>query len=259
MGQDILRRLFSLEGKTAVITGGYKGIGLTIAETFAEAGANIALAARNQAGCQIAAERISSIHGVKSIGKSMDVHDSLSVNSFIQDVVNEFGRIDILVNSAGISGNEKPVLKMTDEELDDVMNVDFRGTFLTSRAAAKIMIKQQSGKIINISSILGKIAARNMAGYCASKAAVIQLTRVMALELVQDNIQVNVLCPGYFLTDFNKEFFESEAGINLVKKMIPINRVGQLEELRSTALYLATCPPFMTGSEIYVDGGHIIL
>lgn len=259
MGQDIFKRLFSLEGKTAVITGGYKGIGLAIAETFAEAGANIALAARNLAGCQTTAEKINSVHGVKAIGMAMDVNDSKKVDAVVQAVVAEFGRIDILVNSAGISGNEKPVLKMTDEELDDVMNVDFRGTFLTSRAAARIMIKQQSGRIINISSILGKIAARNMAGYCASKAAVIQLTRVMALELMQDNIQVNVLCPGYFLTDFNKDFFESEKGIRFVKKMIPLNRVGQLEELRSTALYLATCPPFMTGSEIYVDGGHTIL
>lgn len=259
MGQDIFKRLFSLEGKTAVITGGYKGIGLAIAETFAEAGANIALAARNLAGCQTTAEKINSVHGVKAIGLAMDVNDSKKVDAVVQAVVAEFGRIDILVNSAGISGNEKPVLKMTDEDLDDVMNVDFRGTFLTSRAAARIMIKQQSGRIINISSILGKIAARNMAGYCASKAAVIQLTRVMALELMQDNIQVNVLCPGYFLTDFNKDFFESEKGIRFVKKMIPLNRVGQLEELRSTALYLATCPPFMTGSEIYVDGGHTIL
>jgi len=259
MGQDIFKRLFSLEGKTAVITGGYKGIGLAIAETFAEAGANIALAARNLAGCQTTAEKINSVHGVKAIGLAMDVNDSKKVDAVVQAVVAEFGRIDILVNSAGISGNEKPVLTMTDEELDDVMNVDFRGTFLTSRAAARIMIKQQSGRIINISSILGKIAARNMAGYCASKAAVIQLTRVMALELMQDNIQVNVLCPGYFLTDFNKDFFESEKGIRFVKKMIPLNRVGQLEELRSTALYLATCPPFMTGSEIYVDGGHTIL
>jgi NAD(P)-dependent dehydrogenase (short-subunit alcohol dehydrogenase family) len=259
MGQDIFKRLFSLEGKTAVITGGYRGIGLTIAETFAEAGANIALAARNLEGCQSAAEKINSVYGGRAIGRSMDVHDSLSVNRFIQEVVNEFGGIDILVNSAGISGNEKPVLKMTDEDLDDVMNVDFRGTFLTSRAAAGIMVKQQSGKIINISSILGKIAARNMAGYCAGKAAVIQLTRVMALELIRYNIQVNALCPGYFLTDFNRDFFESEAGISLIKKMIPLNRVGQLEELRSTALYLATCPPFLTGSEIYVDGGHTIL
>ena len=259
MGQDIFKRLFSLEGKTAVITGGYKGIGLAIAETFAEAGANIALAARNLAGCQTTAEKINSVHGVKAIGMAMDVNDSKKVDAVVQAVVAEFGRIDILVNSAGISGNEKPVLKMTDEDLDGVMKVDFRGTFLVSRAVAQVMVKQKSGKIINISSILGKIAARNMVGYCASKAAVIQLTRVMALELMRDNIQVNALCPGYFLTEFNRDFFESEAGKDLIKKMIPLNRVGRLEELQSTALYMATCPPFMTGAEIYIDGGHSIV
>ena len=126
-------------------------------------------------------------------------------------------------------------------------------------AVAQVMVRQKSGRIINISSVLGKVSARNMAGYCASKAAVIQLTRVMALELMRDNIQVNALCPGYFKTDFNRDFFESDVGKGLIKKMIPMNRVGQLDELRSTALYLATCPPFMTGSEIYIDGGHTIV
>jgi gluconate 5-dehydrogenase len=121
------------------------------------------------------------------------------------------------------------------------------------------MSQQKSGKIINVASILGKIAARNMLGYCASKAAVIQLTRVMALELMRDNVQVNALCPGYILTDFNQEFFNSEVGQKMVKKMIPINRVGQLSELQSIALYLATCPPFMTGGEFYIDGGHTIV
>jgi NAD(P)-dependent dehydrogenase (short-subunit alcohol dehydrogenase family) len=120
------------------------------------------------------------------------------------------------------------------------------------------MVKQKSGKIINVASILGKISARNMAGYCASKAAVIQLTRVMALELMRDNIQVNALCPGYILTDFNRDFFDSEVGKGLIKKMIPLNRVGRLDELKSTALYMATCPAFMTGVEIYIDGGHTI-
>ncbi len=181
------------------------------------------------------------------------------VDAVVQEVVAEFGRIDILVNSAGIPGSEKPVLKMTDEDLDGVMNVDFRGTFLASRAVAQVMVKQKSGRIINVSSILGKIAARNMVGYCASKAAVIQLTRVMALELMRDNIQVNALCPGYILTEFNRDFFESEAGKGLVKKMIPLNRVGTLDELKSTALYLATCPSFLTGAELYIDGGHTII
>jgi NAD(P)-dependent dehydrogenase (short-subunit alcohol dehydrogenase family) len=196
--------------------------------------------------------------GVKTLWKAMDVHKAHEVNQIVQEIIDELGKIDILVNSAGISGSQKPVLKMTDEDIDEIMAVDFRGVFITSRAVAKHMSTRKCGKIINISSVLGKLAARNMSGYCASKAAVTQLTKVMALELIRDNIQVNVLCPGYFLTEFNRDFFHSDAGKNLVKKMIPIDRIGNLEELRSTALYLATAPAFLTGAEIYVDGGHTI-
>lgn len=259
MATEILERLFSLKGKTALVTGGYKGIGRAVAETYAEAGANVAVVARNLLGCQEAAREIAGKYGVKAVGKSLDVGDSKRVDGVVQEVVGELGRIDILVNSAGIPGSEKPVLKMTDADMDEVMNVDFRGTFLVSRAVAQVMVRQKGGKIINVSSILGKIAARNMAGYCASKAAVIQLTRVMALELARDNIQVNALCPGYVLTEFNRDFFASEAGKGLVKRMIPLNRVGTLDELRSTALYLATCPPFLTGAEVYIDGGHTLI
>ena len=259
MARDCFEKIFSLEGKTALITGGYRGIGLSVAETYGEAGANLALVARNLQGCRAAADRIHDKFGVKAIGKSIDVRDSKSVDRVVQEIADEFGSIDVLVNSAGIPGSEKPVIRMTDEDLDEVMNVDFRGTFLVCRAVAQVMVRQKSGKIINIASILGKIAARNMTGYCASKAAVIQLTRVMALELMRDNVQVNAMCPGYILTDFNQGFFESEVGKGLIKKMIPMNRVGQVEELKSLALYLATCPAFMTGSEIYIDGGHSIV
>lgn len=259
MASEILERLFSLKGRTALVTGGYKGIGRSVAETYAEAGADVAVVARNLMGCQEAAREIAGKYGVKAVGKSLDVNDSKRVDRVVQEIVGELGRIDILVNSAGIPGSEKPVLKMTDADIDEVMNVDFRGTFLVSRAVAQVMVRQKGGKIINVSSILGKIAARNMAGYCASKAAVIQLTRVMALELARDNIQVNALCPGYVLTEFNRDFFASEAGKGLVKKMIPLNRVGTLDELRSTALYLATCPPFLTGAEVYIDGGHTLI
>jgi NAD(P)-dependent dehydrogenase (short-subunit alcohol dehydrogenase family) len=259
MARECFDKLFSMEGKVALITGGYRGIGLTIAETYAEAGAHVALVARNQAGCQAAASKIAEKYGVKGIGKSMDVHDSTVVDRVVQEIVDELGKIDVLVNCAGIPGSEKPVLKMTDQDLDDVMNVDFRGTFLVSRAVGRHMAQQKSGKIINVASILGKIAARNMIGYCASKAAVIQLTKVMALELMRDNVQVNALCPGYILTDFNKDFFASDAGKGLIKKMIPLNRVGELDELKSTVLYLATCPGFMTGAELYIDGGHTVV
>lgn len=258
MSDTLLKKLFSLKGKTALITGGYRGIGRLFADTYAEAGADVAVVARSLEGCERAAKEIGNQFGVRTLGKAMDVNKTDEVNRTVQEIIAEMGKIDILVNSAGISGSQKPVLKMTEEDIDEIMAVDFRGVFITSQAVAKHMATRRFGKIINISSILGKLAARNMSGYCASKAAVIQLTKVMALELIRDNVQVNALCPGYFLTEFNRDFFNSDAGKNLVQKMIPINRVGDLEELRSTALYLATCPAFLTGAEIYVDGGHTV-
>lgn len=258
MGLELLERLFSLKGKKALVTGGYRGIGRTIAETYAEAGADVAVVARNLSKCKKAAKQIAASFNVNAIGMFMDVSDTNSVEQVIREIAREFGRIDILVNSAGIPGSEKPVLEMSDDDMDKVMNVDFRGTFLVSRAVAKFMTEQKSGKIINISSILGKIAARNMAGYCASKAAVIQLTRVMALELLPYNIQVNVLCPGYILTEFNSKFFNSDVGKEFIKRKIPLNRTGNLDELKSTALYLATCPAFFTGAELCIDGAHSI-
>lgn len=256
MALELLERLFSLKNKNALITGGYKGIGRLFAETYAEAGAKVAVVARNGQACQRAAREISEKHGVGTLGKSADVRDPGNISRVVEEIVDEWSRIDILVNSAGVSGSQKPVMKMSEADLDDVMNVDFRGIFTTSRAVARHMVEVKSGKIINISSLLGKVAARNMSGYCASKAAVTQLTKVMALELIKDNIQVNVLCPGYFLTEINRDFFNSDTGKHLIQRMIPINRVGELEELRSTALYLATCPPFLTGAELYIDGGH---
>jgi NAD(P)-dependent dehydrogenase (short-subunit alcohol dehydrogenase family) len=259
MARESLEKLFSLEGKVALITGGYRGIGLAIAEAYAEAGANLAIVARNLEGCRSAAENLRDAFAIKTVGKAMDVRDSKAVDRVIQETADEFGSLDIVVNSAGISGSEKHVVDMTDEEIDEVINVDFRGTFMVSRAAARIMVKQKSGHIINVASVYGKIAASNISGYCASKAAVLQLTRVMALELRRDNIQVNAICPGYFLTDLNKTFFESEAGKALIRKMIPLNRVGRLDELKSLAVYLAACPPFMTGSDVYIDGGHTIV
>lgn len=254
----ILEKLFSLRGKTVLVTGGYKGIGRMLAETYAEAGANVAVVARNHLGCQEAARNISMKYGVKTFGTRLDVTDPEMVDRVVRDVLDNFGKIDVLVNSAGVPGCEKPVLKMSCEEMDEVMNINFKGTFIVSKNVAQAMVRQKGGNIINVSSNLGKMAARNMAGYCASKAAVIQLTRVMALELMRDNIQVNALCPGYILTEFNSDFFASEAGKKLVKKKLPLNRIGMLDELKSSALYLATCPAFMTGSELYIDGGHSI-
>jgi len=250
---------FPLKNKVALVTGGYKGIGRVFSETYAQFHASVVIAARNVEKCRIAAKELSDTYHTRVEGKFLNVSDSRSVEDIIKDTVNEFNQIDILVNAAGISGVQKPIVELKNKEFDEVFNIDFKGTFFTSREVAKIMIKQKSGKIINIASIAGKIAASRMGGYCISKAAVIQLTKIMALELMPYNIQVNALCPGYFLTDMNKEFFNTGKGKQFIKNKIPMGRIGSLDELSSTALYLATCPSFMTGSEIIIDGGHTIV
>jgi NAD(P)-dependent dehydrogenase (short-subunit alcohol dehydrogenase family) len=149
---------------------------------------------------------------------------------------------------------------MSDEDWDATLNINLRGTFLCSRAAAREMIKQKQGKIIDVSSIYGTTRAiRNAGDYCASKAGVIQLAKVMALELAKYNIQVNVICPGYFLTPMNYEFLSSEVGQKVVKASIPMQRSGNVDELKGIAIYLASpASSFTTGAIIVVDGGHII-
>lgn len=256
---NLLEELFSLKGKVALITGGYRGIGRAIADAYAAAGADLVVTARDLRGCQTAATEISDRYGVKTAGKEMDVKNVERIDTVLKEVVDEFGKVDILVNSAGIAGSEKPVLSMTDDDMTEVMSVDFYGTFFVSRSVAQMMVRRKSGKIINICSILGKVAARNMAGYCASKAAILQLTRVMALELMHENIQVNAISPGYFMTDFSRGFLDMEMGKKFMANKIPMRRAGNTEEIKSTAIYLATCPPFLTGTDISIDGGHSIV
>lgn len=186
----------------------------------------------------------------------MDVRDSAMVRSIVQETVREFGQIDILVNAAGVPGRERPALKMTDEDIDHVMEINFRETFLTSREVAREMVKCKSGKIINIASIMTRIGTRNLAGYCASKAAVVQLTRVMALELMRYNIQANALGPGYFLTDFNRDFFQTEMGRNFIKKMIPIAG-GEHRDSRQRPFIRACASPIISRADPVPDFFHL--
>jgi gluconate 5-dehydrogenase len=256
MNSDLLQRLFSLEGKTVLVTGGYSGIGRTFAETYAELGANLALVARNADKVRAAAAEMGEKYGTRVVARAADVNDAAAIDSLVAEVAAEFGRIDVLVNSAGIADSGKPLVETGDAEFDRVMGVNLRGVFIVSRAVAREMIKQQSGRIINVSSLAAKRAISNMSAYCTSKAAVVHLTRVLARELMRYNIQVNALCPGYFLTAMNREFFTSETGRKVIEKTMPMRRLGELGELQSSAVYLATCPPFLTGADLYIDGGQ---
>jgi NAD(P)-dependent dehydrogenase (short-subunit alcohol dehydrogenase family) len=250
--------IFDLNGKVAVITGGYHGIGRGIAEGLGEAGAGIVLCARSYQRCVEACEEMGKM-GVKTLALRCDITKAGEITEMVRKTVEGMGRIDILVNNAGVGGSEKPILKMSEEDWDHTVDVDLKGAFLCTRAVVPEMIKQGGGKIINVASITAMIGMPNMSAYCASKGGMVQLTKVMALEFIRNNIQVNALCPGYFLTPMNRKFFESEVGQKVVQRNIPMNRLGRVEELKGTAVYLASqATNFMTGACIVMDGGQTI-
>jgi gluconate 5-dehydrogenase len=247
--------MFDLSDKIAVIPGGHSGIGYTAAEALAEAGANVVISARRLERCQEACLNVEKL-GVKCLPVRCDVKDTGSVDDLVETVMREFGRIDILVNSAGISGDIKRVTDMSLENWDSVMNVDLTGTFLCCGAVARVMVKQNSGKIINIASASSFKAMVGMAAYSAAKAGVVMLTKTLALELARYNVQANTLSPGYFITALNKDFFDSEAGQKMIS-MWPMRRPGNLEELRGIIVYLgSSASSYTTGTEILIDGGQ---
>ena len=249
---------FDLTGKVAIITGGYQGIGRGIAEGLAEAGAQVVICARSFDKCVEACGEIGK-KGVKTLPVRCDITQKGEVETLVQKTVQEMGRINILVNNAGVGGSEKPILKMSDEDWDHALSIDLKGAFLLARAVVPEMSKEGGGKIINVASITAMIAMPNMSAYCASKAGLVQLTKVMALEFLKYNIQANALCPGYFLTPMNQKFFASKAGQEIIQRNIPMGRLGQVEELKGAAIYLASsATDFMTGSCLVIDGGQTI-
>ncbi len=242
-----------LSGRTAVVTGASSGLGSDFARTLAQTGASVILAARRK-------ERVEGLalaftnEGMDARGMSLDVTSPLSIASFWSEV----GAVDILVNNAGVALN-KPMTDHTEDDWDSVVGTNARGAFLVAQGAAKAMIGAgRGGSIINIASILGLRQAGNVGAYAISKAAVVQMTKVMALEWARHKIRVNALCPGYIDTELNREFWQTEAGQKLIRR-IPQRRLGDVEDLRGALLLLASeSSRYMTGSEIVVDGGHLV-
>ena len=169
------------------------------------------------------------------------------------------GHIDILVNNSGIKGSEKSILNMTADDWDSVLSTNLKGVFILTQAVVRKMVERgKGGKIINVASIGSIIGMHNMSAYCASKGGCLQLTKVMALEWVRYNIQVNAILPGYFNTSFGTEFFSTDAGKKLLSN-IPMRRLGQPEDIKGLAVLLSSrASDFMTGSGIVIDGGHSI-
>lgn len=252
--------IFDLRGKVAVVTGGYQGIGWGIAEGLAEAGADMVIAARNLEQCREACSKLEKL-GVKTLPVKCDVSQTADADSLVRTIVERFGKIDILVNNAGITGSHTAAIDMKDEDFDATIAINLRGPFICSRAAAREMIKQKSGKIINIASVLAHdMVWTNSADYCASKGGILQLTKAMALELARYNIQVNVICPGYFSSPMSDNYFyrTGEAGLKRLKE-IPLRRLGQGNDIKGAAIFLASpASDYLIGAAIDVDGGVLI-
>jgi 2-deoxy-D-gluconate 3-dehydrogenase len=245
---------FDLSGKVAVVTGGSKGLGRAIAAGLARAGADVVITSRTPADLETVAVALRE-HGHQVLSLRSDMSDEGSVRIMVQEVVDHFGHIDILVNNAGIEG-VGAIVEMEAEYWDHVLDVNLRGPMLCCKYVGPHMIDRRRGKVINVASVLASRVARYMGAYAASKAAVVQLTRTLALEWIRHNIQVNALCPGYFLTPMNEEFFTTEAGRKLIAKL-PIGRLGRTTEIEGAAVFLASeASSYITGTTLYVDGGH---
>ncbi len=246
---------FNLDGRVALITGGGTGLGKAMASALTEAGADIIIASRNMERLEGAAEELKA-SGRRVLPLQVDITDGASVRTMVEEALGRMGRVDILVNNSGISG-EKRFVEMDEEDWDRVLHTNLRGAFLVSRALAGDMIGRGWGRIINVASVLAAVGMPTLTAYCSSKGGIIQFTRALALELVRYGITVNALCPGYFLTDLNKDFFTSEQGQEFIKRHIPMRRIGKPEELSGAIVFLASeTSAFMTGAAIYIDGGQ---
>lgn len=246
-----------LTGKTALVTGASSGLGRHFAGVLARAGARVALAARRT---DALAETRAAIEaaGGSAVVVAMDVTDPASVTAAVGEAWDALGRIDILVNNAGVTAT-RPFLDMSEEEWDRVVDTNLTGCARVARAVAQRMRDdKQGGAIVNIASILGMRVAGQVSSYIAAKGGLVHLTKAMALELARYNIRVNALCPGYVETELNADFFASDAGKALVKR-IPQRRLGRLADLDGPLLLLASdAGAYMTGSVLAVDGGHLV-
>lgn len=246
---------FDLSGKSALITGGSKGLGFAMAAGLASAGAHVMLVNRNKDEGQQAAGKIASTYGVRAISFSADITNEENTATMAKEAMREFGRIDILINSAGIN-IRGPIDSLTHEDFTKVMAVNVHGTWLCARAVTPYMKKQESGRIINIASTLGLVGLSNRTPYTASKGAVVQMTRALALELAPFNIRVNAICPGPFLTEMNIPIAESEEAKKIILGATALGRWGKLQEIQGAAIFLASeASSYMVGSIITVDGG----
>lgn len=245
----------SLAGKVAIVTGGSRGIGKAIALTFAEAGADVVVCSRDLDGkLGPAAEEIRGL-GRRSLAVVADITQKAAVDNLVQRTMGEFGTIDILVNNAG-TVIRASVLEHSEEDWDKVMDTNIKGYYLCSRAVAKIMMDQKRGNIISTASMRGIVAAPGRVSYSVSKAGVIMLTRVLALEFASYNIRVNAIAPGWIRTELTEPLYRDPKAREEVSATIPMGRWATPDEMANVALFLASdISSYVTGHTLVADGG----
>lgn len=251
--------LFNLKGKIAIVTGTSSGLGQVYADTLASKGANIAMCARRIERVEEFAKGLEQKYGIKTFTMKVDVKDESMVRDFVSKTVEKFGRIDILVNNAGVA-DETPSTEVKKEVWQNVIETDLVSVFVFSREVAKQMIKQKSGKIINIASIYGQVAdIFPVSSYHAAKGGVINMTKALAVEWADYGINVNAIGPGYFPSEMTKEAFEDPKMHDYLKSKAPLKRTGVEDDLKGALVLLSShAGDYITGQTIFVDGGWTI-
>jgi len=248
-------RLFDLTGRVAVVTGGSKGLGQAMAAGLASAGADVVVVSRHLQDVEAVAAELTHDFGRRALGLAADVTDVEAVQNMIAQVTGQFGKIDILINNAGIN-IRGPIDELTYEQFQQVMQVNVNGAWLCTQAVVPQMKAAGQGRIINLASTLGVVGLANRTPYTSSKGAVVQMTRALGLELAPFGITCNAICPGPFLTEMNVPIADTEEARKFIVGAVALNRWGRLEEIQGAAIYLASdASSFVTGSLLMVDGG----
>jgi NAD(P)-dependent dehydrogenase (short-subunit alcohol dehydrogenase family) len=251
---NILDR-FRLDGRRALVTGGARGLGRVIAQALAEAGADVAIAGRSREACEEAASGIAAATGRRARPFAADVTVADQVTRLVSEVEGELGPIDILVNNAGVN-KRGPVEELTEADFDMVVDTNLKGPWLCARAIGPGMRDRGWGRVINLASVLGMIALPGRSPYASSKAGVINLTRVLALEWAGTGVTANALCPGAFGTEMNRVLLDDPVKYQEFVRRIPMKRWGEVEEIAGAAVFLASdAASYVTGSTLTVDGG----
>jgi NAD(P)-dependent dehydrogenase (short-subunit alcohol dehydrogenase family) len=249
--------LFDLTGKVAFVTGASRGLGRAMAAGLAQAGADLVVTSRTLSEVEAVARELGAA-GRKALPLALEVTRAADVEAAVREAAAQMGRIDILVNNAGIN-IRKPVLELTEDDWDQTLDTNLKGAFLVAKAVGRQMLAQGTGSVVNVASMMASVVHAERAAYASSKAGVVQLTRVLAVEWAP-HVRVNAICPGPFLTELNKPILQDAEKVKYFMDRLPMKRFGQPEELVGSVVFLASpASSYVTGTTLYIDGGWTAL